>query len=578
MRSRPRSGLPGATESTLTPAAPAEVAGMTRSWPSPAVGARRGRSLAGSKPSARRWRTSRRARSADTVRRTCSASSQRGGGTGGTSRLYAGCTHRARGDVGSIGSVHTLGRSPSTTTRSQDTMALSVFDLFSIGIGPSSSHTVGPMRAAVLFAERLRDEGLLEQVARVRSQLFGSLGATGHGHGSDKAVLLGLTGERPELCDPRAVYALLAEVRATKRLSLLGEHEIDLVEDEDLVLHRRKALPLHPNGMTFTAFDASGATLAEHTYYSVGGGFVVGENADGETRIVADSTAVAHPFRTGDELLAHCRETGKSIARIMLENELSWRTEQEVRDGLLEIWGAMKECVRNGIDTEGVLPGGLRVRRRAPELARRLRLEGESDDPLRGMDWITLYALAVNEENASGGRVVTAPTNGAAGIIPAVLHYYANFVRGADRDGIVRFLLTAGAIGVIYKETASISGAEVGCQGEVGSACSMAAGAMAAVMGGTPEQVENAAEIGMEHNLGLTCDPVGGLVQIPCIERNAIASVKAITAARTALRGDGSHVVSLDKVVKTMRETGRDMKVKYKETARGGLAVNVIEC
>ncbi|GAA2165434.1 L-serine ammonia-lyase [Humibacillus xanthopallidus] len=457
-------------------------------------------------------------------------------------------------------------------------MALSVFDLFSIGIGPSSSHTVGPMRAAVLFVERLRDEGRLDQVARVRSELFGSLGATGHGHGSNKAVLLGLTGERPELCDPRAVDARLAEMRATKRISLLGEHEIDLVEDEDLVLHRRKTLPLHPNGMTFTALDASGATLSQHTYYSVGGGFVVGENADGQTKIVEDSTPVAHPFRTGDELLAQCKETGKSIARIMLENELSWRTEAEVREGLLDIWRVMKECVRNGIATEGVLPGGLRVRRRAPELARRLALEAGSDDPLRGMDWITLYALAVNEENAAGGRVVTAPTNGAAGIIPAVLHYYANFVRGADRDGIVRFLLTAGAIGVIYKETASISGAEVGCQGEVGSACSMAAGAMAAVLGGTPEQVENAAEIGMEHNLGLTCDPVGGLVQIPCIERNAIASVKAITAARTALRGDGSHVVSLDKVVKTMRETGADMKVKYKETARGGLAVNVIEC
>jgi L-serine dehydratase len=294
--------------------------------------------------------------------------------------------------------------------------------------------------------------------------------------------------------------------------------------------------------------------------------------------VVQDTTPVAHPYQTGDQLLAHCRETGKSIAQIMLENELSWRTEAEVREGLLKIWDVMKECVQNGIRNEGVLPGGLRVRRRAPELARRLRVEGTSDDPLRGMDWITLYALAVNEENASGGRVVTAPTNGAAGIIPAVLHYYANFVPGANRDGIVRFLLTAGAIGVIYLETASVSGAEVGCQGEVGSACSMAAGAMAAVMGGTPEQVENAAEIGMEHNLGLTCDPVGGLVQIPCIERNAIASVKAITAARTALRGDGSHVVSLDKVIKTMRETGRDMKVKYKETARGGLAVNVIEC
>jgi L-serine dehydratase len=457
-------------------------------------------------------------------------------------------------------------------------MALSVFDLFSVGIGPSSSHTVGPMRAAVLFAEGLRDEGLLGRVARVRVELFGSLGATGHGHGSDKAVLLGLTGERPELCDPRAVEGRLAAIRTAGRLSLLGEHEIGFVEQEDLVMHRRRSLPVHPNGMRFAALDAAGAVVSEHTYYSVGGGFVVGEDADGSTRIVADTTVVAHPFRTGEELLGHCRETGKSVARVMLENELSWRSEEQVREGLLGIWRVMKECVRNGIETEGVLPGGLRVRRRAPELARRLRVEGPSEDPLRGMDWITLYALAVNEENASGGRVVTAPTNGAAGIIPAVLHYYANFVPGADRDGIVRFLLTAGAIGVIYKETASISGAEVGCQGEVGSACSMAAGAMAAVLGGTPEQVENAAEIGMEHNLGLTCDPVGGLVQIPCIERNAIASVKAVTAARTALRGDGSHVVSLDKVVKTMRETGRDMKVKYKETARGGLAVNVIEC
>ncbi len=457
-------------------------------------------------------------------------------------------------------------------------MALSVFDLFSIGIGPSSSHTVGPMRAAVLFGERLRDEGRLSQVARVRCELYGSLGATGRGHGSDTAVLLGLTGERPEECDPRLVQGRLTQIRTEGRLLLLGEHEIDFDEAQDVVLNRTTSLPLHPNGMTFAAFDPAGEVLSEHSYYSIGGGFVVGEDAHGSSKVVEDSTPVAHPFRTGDELLALCRDTGKSIARIMLENELAWRTEAEVREGLLEIWHAMKDCVQNGISNEGVLPGGLRVRRRAPELARRLQLEAMSVDPLRGMDWITLYALAVNEENASGGRVVTAPTNGAAGIIPAVLHYYANFVPGADDDGIVRFLLTAGAIGVIYKETASISGAEVGCQGEVGSACSMAAGAMAAVMGATPEQVENAAEIGMEHNLGLTCDPVGGLVQIPCIERNAIASVKAITAARTALRGDGSHVVSLDKVVKTMRETGRDMKDIYKETARGGLAVNVIEC
>ncbi len=457
-------------------------------------------------------------------------------------------------------------------------MALSVFDLFSIGIGPSSSHTVGPMRAAVMFAERLRDDGVLARTTRVAAQLFGSLGATGHGHGSDKAVLLGLSGERPELCDPRSVEGRLQEIRREHRISLLGVHEIGFEEDTDLVLHRRRTLPLHPNGMIFTAYDTAGEVVSQHTFYSIGGGFVIGEAADGSTRIVADDTPVAHPFRTGDELLAHCRETGKSISRIMLENELSWRTEEEVRRGLLEIWAVMQECVRNGMTTEGILPGGLRVRRRAPELAQQLKLESSSADPLRGMDWVTLYALAVNEENASGGRVVTAPTNGAAGIIPAVLHYYVNFVPGADDDGIVRFLLTAAAIGVIYKETASISGAEVGCQGEVGSACSMAAGAMAAVLGGTPEQVENAAEIGMEHNLGLTCDPVGGLVQIPCIERNAIASVKAIAAARTALRGDGSHVVSLDNVVKTMRETGADMKVKYKETARGGLAVNVVEC
>ena len=457
-------------------------------------------------------------------------------------------------------------------------MALSVFDLFSIGIGPSSSHTVGPMRAAVTFGETLREEGVLDQVRRVKAELFGSLGATGHGHGSNTAVLLGLSGERPEICDPRSVAGKLTQIRESGRLSLLGEHEIAFDTDEDVVLHRRKTLPLHPNGMTFTAWGEGEEPLSSHTYYSVGGGFVIGEDASGSTKVVADSTPVKYPFTTGDQLLAICEETGLSVAQVMLENEKSWRTEDEVRAKLLHIWSVMQECINNGIRSEGVLPGGLKVRRRAPELNRRLRAEGTSNDPLRGMDWLTLFALAVNEENAAGGRVVTAPTNGAAGIIPAVLRYYVDFVPGADDDGIVRFLLTAAAIGVVYKENASISGAEVGCQGEVGSACSMAAGAMAAVMGGTPAQVENSAEIGMEHNLGLTCDPVGGLVQIPCIERNAVASVKAITAARTALRGDGSHVVSLDKVVKTMRETGRDMKVKYKETARGGLAVNVIEC
>lgn len=457
-------------------------------------------------------------------------------------------------------------------------MALSVFDLFSIGIGPSSSHTVGPMRAALMFARSLAADGQLDRVTRLRVELYGSLGATGHGHGSDKAVLLGLSGEAPELVDPRAVAGRLAQMRASRRLSLLGRHEIDFDEATDLVMHRTRSLPGHSNGMTCEAVVEGLDEPVRRTYYSVGGGFVVVEDGSGGHRVVEDETPVEHEFRTGDELLAICEATGRSIAQVMLDNERAWRTEAEVRAGLLEIWRVMQECVDNGITTEGVLPGGLRVRRRAPELALRLALEEGNVDPLRGLDWITLYALAVNEENAAGGRVVTAPTNGAAGIIPAVLHYYVRFVPGADDLGVVRFLLTAAAIGMIIKEGASISGAEVGCQGEVGSACAMAAAGMAAAFGGTPGQVENAAEIGMEHNLGLTCDPVGGLVQIPCIERNAVAAVKAVTAARTALRGDGTHIVSLDKVVKTMRETGADMKVKYKETARGGLAVNVIEC
>jgi len=456
-------------------------------------------------------------------------------------------------------------------------MALSVFDLFSIGIGPSSSHTVGPMRAAHRFLGSLADQGRLGDVTGVRVELFGSLGATGHGHGTPQAVVLGLMGELPDQVDPRAGRERVEAVRTSGRLRLGGGPEIGFSIDDDIVLHRRAELPLHPNGMVFTAL-AGPHELDRRTYYSVGGGFVVNDDADAADRVIRDATVVAHPFQTGDELLAICEATGKSVARIVLENELARRSEDEVRAGLLRLWAAMQACVRAGIETEGRLPGGLRVRRRAPELYAKLQVERDSTDPLRGMDWITLYALAVNEENAAGGRVVTAPTNGAAGIIPAVLHYYVAFVPGADDRGVVTFLLTAGAIGMIFKETASISGAEVGCQGEVGSACSMAAAGMAAVLGGTPEQVENAAEIGMEHNLGLTCDPVGGLVQIPCIERNAIAAVKAITAARTALRGDGRHIVSLDKVVKTMRETGQDMKVKYKETARGGLAVNVIEC
>jgi L-serine dehydratase len=460
-------------------------------------------------------------------------------------------------------------------------VAISVFDLFSIGIGPSSSHTVGPMRAAGLFVRRLRNEELLGSVASVRSELYGSLGATGHGHGTPKAVLLGLEGDSPRTVDVTSADDRVEAIRTGGRLNLLGEHEIAFSFDDDMVLHRRKALPYHANGMTLWAYDASGAELLTKTYYSVGGGFVVDEDAVGADRIKLDDTVLKYPFRTGDELLRLTEETGLSISALMLENERAWRTEQEIREGLLEIWQVMRDCVARGLSQEGILPGGLKVRRRAANTARKLRSEG---DPLAlAMEWITLYAMAVNEENAAGGRVVTAPTNGAAGIIPAVLHYYVNFGAGSasegeKEEGVVRFLLAAGAIGMLFKENASISGAEVGCQGEVGSACSMAAGALAEVLGGSPEQVENAAEIGMEHNLGLTCDPVGGLVQIPCIERNGMAAVKAVTAARMAMRGDGSHKVSLDKVIKTMKDTGADMSVKYKETARGGLAVNIIEC
>ncbi|MCZ7377205.1 MULTISPECIES: L-serine ammonia-lyase [unclassified Micromonospora] len=455
---------------------------------------------------------------------------------------------------------------------------ISVFDLFSVGIGPSSSHTVGPMRAARTFVGGLKADGLLSDVARVQAELFGSLGATGHGHGSGPAVLLGLAGESPETVDTDTVGPRVERIRAERRISILGAHEIDFDPDRDLTLHRRRSLPYHPNGMTFAAFNAAGEEVRTRSYYSVGGGFVVDEAAAGADRIKPDSTQVRYPFLTGAQLLDVTSRTGLSISEVMLANERSWRSEADIRAGLLEIWRVMRECVQRGCERDGVLPGGLKVRRRAAELRRGLEADAGTTDPLHAMDWVTLFALAVNEENAAGGRVVTAPTNGAAGIIPAVLHYYSRFVENADDDGVVRFLLTAGAIGVLFKENASISGAEVGCQGEVGSACSMAAAGLAEALGGTPEQVENAAEIGMEHNLGLTCDPVGGLVQIPCIERNAVASIKAITAARLALRGDGVHKVSLDKVIKTMRETGADMKIKYKETARGGLAVNVIEC
>lgn len=457
-------------------------------------------------------------------------------------------------------------------------MAISVFDLFSIGIGPSSSHTVGPMRAARTFALGLAGDGLLDRTTAVESQLFGSLGATGHGHGSNKAVILGLEGEDPETVDTRSVESRVAAIRAAGVLRLAGQREIAFDENSQLVMHRRKALPYHPNGMTFLARSADGAVLRERTYYSVGGGFVVDENAAAGDRIVADRTPLKYPFLSGVELLDRCRESGLPISEVMLANELAWRTEPEIREGLLHIWQVMQDCVDEGCETEGTLPGGLKVPRRAHGLHQKLSSDKWSVDPLKVMDWVNLFALAVNEQNAAGGRIVTAPTNGAAGIIPAVLHYYRRFVPGATEDGVVRFLLAAAAIGVLYKENASISGAEVGCQGEVGSACSMAAAGLCEVLGGTPEQVENAAEIAMEHNLGLTCDPVGGLVQIPCIERNAMASMKAINAARMAMHGDGVHVVSLDKVIKTMRETGADMKIKYKETSRGGLAVNVIEC
>lgn len=455
---------------------------------------------------------------------------------------------------------------------------ISTFDLFKIGIGPSSSHTVGPMRAAHTFVAGLKADGLLADTARILAELFGSLGATGHGHGSDRAVLLGLAGEDPETVDTDSINERVSEIRSAGRLAVLGSHEIDFSVDRDLMLHRRRSLPFHPNGMTFTAFNETGAVLRERTFYSVGGGFVVDESATGADRVKMDETRVKYPFRSSVELLDLAEVAGLPISAIMLANELSWRSEADVRAGLLRIWQAMQDCVSRGCVHDGILPGGLKVRRRAAELHRALSGEHFGVDPLRVMDWVTLFALAVNEENAAGGRVVTAPTNGAAGIVPAVLHYYTRFVPGANLDGVVRFLLTAAAVGVLFKENASISGAEVGCQGEVGSACSMAAAGLTEVLGGTPRQVENAAEIAMEHNLGLTCDPVGGLVQIPCIERNAVASIKAITAARLALRGDGTHYVSLDKVIKTMRETGADMKVKYKETARGGLAVNVIEC
>ncbi len=466
-------------------------------------------------------------------------------------------------------------------------MAISVFDLFKIGIGPSSSHTIGPMIAARKFILSIEESNQLKRVTRIKSEMYGSLGATGRAHGTPKAIILGLEGEQPEKVDATLITKRIEKIYSAGRINLLGEYTINYNHETDLKLYRKKSLPFHPNGMIFFAFDESGKELVQKTYYSVGGGFVVDDSNKNENYIAEDQTEITYPYDTAVELLEYCKTKSLKISDVMMENESAWRPENKTREGLLSLWSVMQECVNNGIANKGILPGGLNVQRRANKLHEQLKKKSdkESDDPLAILDWVTLYALATNEENAGGGRVVTAPTNGAAGIIPAVLHYYMHFIPKADDDGVVRFLLTAAAIGILYKKNASISGAEVGCQGEVGSACSMAAGALTEVLGGTPTQVENAAEIAMEHNLGLTCDPIGGLVQIPCIERNATASVKAIHAARIALQGDGTHFVSLDKVIETMRKTGEDMHLRYKETSRGGLAthvlevpVNIIEC
>jgi L-serine dehydratase len=457
---------------------------------------------------------------------------------------------------------------------------ISVFDMFSIGIGPSSSHTVGPMKAAKLFVDSLKSEGLLTKTTRVKCELFGSLGQTGIGHGTGKAVILGLSGEAPESILVDSIDKILAQVVETKKIKLDGSHIVNFPKDNAIIYHHRKTLPAHANAMTLFAYQDE-TLLLEQTYYSIGGGFIVQdvdfEREKDKALSLHENIDKPHKFTNAAQLLAIAQEKGLSISTIMMDNEKCLNDEAFIRTKLIEIWQAMRSSVDRGIATEGILPGGLKVTRRAPALYRSLMVE-KSNDPLTAMDWVNLFALAVNEENAAGSRVVTAPTNGAAGIIPAVLCYYDKFVKPVSDDDCNRYLLTAAAIGILYKTNASISGAEVGCQGEVGVACSMAAGALTEIMGGTPIQVENAAEIGMEHNLGLTCDPVGGLVQVPCIERNAMGSVKAINASRLALRGTGTSKVSLDKVIKTMWETGNDMKTKYKETSRGGLAVNITEC
>jgi L-serine dehydratase len=454
-------------------------------------------------------------------------------------------------------------------------MSLSVFDVFKIGIGPSSSHTMGPMRAAREFVLGLERDGLLAATDRVTAHLYGSLALTGLGHGTDRAVLVGLEGGDPETVEPDSIEPTLQRIRTSGRIRLLGRHEIEFDEKTQLLLHRTERLPDHPNGMRFTASE-HGRTLREEQYYSIGGGFIV-RGGESQAREATEHPQPPYPFNSAAELLSLCRENGLELFELVLANERTWKSEQQVRAGVLHLWQVMQSCVERGFHQTGVLPGPLKVRRRAPKLYRVLT-EGGPARPLEAMDWVNAFALAVNEENAAGGRVVTAPTNGAAGIVPAVLHFYRRFEPGASDEGVIRFLLSAAAIGMLYKRNASISGAEMGCQGEVGVACSMAAAGLVAALQGSNEQIENAAEIGMEHNLGLTCDPVGGLVQIPCIERNAMGAVKAINAARLAMRGDGSHKVSLDHVIATMRQTGADMSTIYKETSQGGLAVNVTEC
>ncbi|MBL4857313.1 UNVERIFIED_ORG: L-serine ammonia-lyase [Idiomarina abyssalis] len=456
---------------------------------------------------------------------------------------------------------------------------ISVFDIYKIGIGPSSSHTVGPMKAAYEFLHAAKKSGHLNNADGIKVELFGSLGQTGKGHGTGKAVILGLVGETPETVDTDSVEDFLEQTRKTEKLNLLGEKEVSFPSEGAITFHRRKTMPKHANAMELKLLK-DGEIIYSDLYYSIGGGFIVRDEDFDETleeAIEQSSKPIPYPFDSAADLLAHCKEHGMRMSSLMMANEKVFRSEEDIRAGLMKIWRTMQESIKNGITTEGILPGGLKVRRRASSLYQRLKKE-KSSDAMQVMDWVDLYALAVNEENAAGGRIVTAPTNGAAGIIPAVMSYADRFIETLDEDAVVRFLLTSAAIGILYKKNASISGAEVGCQGEVGVACSMAAGALAEFMGGDPSRVENAAEIGMEHNLGLTCDPVGGLVQVPCIERNAMGSVKAINAARLAMRGEGDHKVSLDKVIKTMWDTGNDMKTKYKETARGGLAVNIIEC